>query len=33
MKIPFPIKSTIDSRRSVRSYKMIDVKEDLMGES
>ncbi|MCG1011079.1 hypothetical protein JT739_00510 [Tepidanaerobacter sp. GT38] len=32
MKIPFPIKSTIDSRRSVRSYKMIDVKEDLMDE-
>ena len=32
MIVPFPIKSTIDSRRSVRSYKMIDVKKDIMNE-
>ena len=30
MTIPFPIKSTIDSRRSVRSYKMTGVEKDLM---
>ena len=28
MRIPFPIKKTIDSRRSVRSYKMIEVDAD-----
>lgn len=27
MKIPFPIKSTIDSRRSARSYEMMDVEK------
>jgi nitroreductase len=32
MIIPFPIKSTIDSRRSVRSYKMTGVKKDVMDE-
>lgn len=30
MNIPFPIKNTIDGRRSVRSYKMIGVEMDLM---
>lgn len=30
MTIPFPIKSTIDSRRSARSYKMIAVDADLI---
>lgn len=32
MTIPFQIKSTIDSRRSVRSFKMIGVKKDVMDE-
>ena len=32
MLIPFPIKNTIDSRRSVRSYKMTAVKKDVMDE-
>lgn len=30
MIIPFPVKSTIDSRRSSRSYKMIDVEDNVM---
>lgn len=30
MNITFPIKSTIDSRRSARSYKMIPIEEDAM---
>lgn len=30
MKIPFPIKKTIDSRRSARSYKMIEVDGDVI---
>lgn len=30
MNKPFPIKSTIDSRRSVRSYKMIPVDEEVL---
>jgi|SRR5690554_912454 len=32
MTIPFPIKSTIDARRSARSYKMASVEKDLMDE-
>lgn len=34
MIIPFPIKNTIDARRSVRSYKMtgVSVKKDVMDE-
>lgn len=30
MKIPFPIKSTIDSRRSARSYKMLVIDPDVI---
>jgi hypothetical protein len=32
MTISFQIKSTIDSRRSVRSYKMTGVEKDVMDE-
>jgi len=32
MIVPFPIKSTIDSRRSVRSYKMEEVNKEVMDE-
>lgn len=30
MTIPFPIKSTIDARRSARSYQMVSIEKDLM---
>ena len=30
MTIPFPIKNTIDARRSVRSYKMTGVEKDVI---
>ncbi len=30
MMVPFPIKPTIDSRRSVRSYKMIEIDTDVL---